>query len=140
VSALEAKFYAELLRLLEIDPSSLGARLDPAAWPRAKQMLAAKFKRRTRDEWVRVFDGSDACVAPVLDWDEAARHPHIRERATLVEIDGIWQPAPAPRFSRTVPDTPAPPAPVTPQNTQAALEPWCDGAEIAAWRCAGLID
>ena len=78
VSAIEAKFYAELLRLLEIDPASLGEQMDPAAWPRAKQILAAKFKRRTRDEWVQVFDGSDACVAPVLDWDEAAQHPHLR--------------------------------------------------------------
>ncbi|MGO9512691.1 MAG: CaiB/BaiF CoA transferase family protein [Steroidobacteraceae bacterium] len=140
VSALEDKFYAELLRQLEIDPASLGQQLDPAAWPRAKQILAAEFKRRSRDEWVQVFDGSDACVAPVLDWDEAAQHPHLVERATLIEIDGIRQPAPAPRFSRTVPDTPAPPAPLTPENTQAALESWCGAEEIAAWRSAGLID
>jgi crotonobetainyl-CoA:carnitine CoA-transferase CaiB-like acyl-CoA transferase len=98
------------------------------------------FKQRSRDEWVRVFDGSDACVAPVLDWDEAAEHPHLRERETLIEIDGIVQPAPAPRFSRTVPATPVPPAPLTPENTQAGLEPWCGAEEITAWRSAGLID
>jgi crotonobetainyl-CoA:carnitine CoA-transferase CaiB-like acyl-CoA transferase len=114
--------------------------MDPAAWPRAKQILAAMFKQRSRDEWVRVFDGSDACVAPVLDWDEAAEHPHLRERETLIEIDGIVQPAPAPRFSRTVPATPVPPAPLTPENTQAGLEPWCGAEEITAWRSAGLID
>ncbi len=140
VAAIEAKFYAELLRLLEIDPAALGRQMDPAAWPRAKQILAAMFKQRSRDEWVRVFDGSDACVAPVLDWDEAAEHPHLRERETLIEIDGIVQPAPAPRFSRTVPATPVPPAPLTPENTQAGLEPWCGAEEITAWRSAGLID
>jgi len=140
VAALEAKFYAELLRLLEIDPASLGEQMDPAAWPRAKEILTARFKRRTRAEWVQVFDGSDACVAPVLDWDEAAQHPHLKERRTLIEIDGIHQPAPAPRFSRTVPGTPASPAPLTPENTQAALEPWCGAEEIAAWRSAGVID
>jgi crotonobetainyl-CoA:carnitine CoA-transferase CaiB-like acyl-CoA transferase len=140
VAAIEAKFYAELLRLLEIDPAALGRQMDPAAWPRAKEILAAMFKQRSRDEWVRVFDGSDACVAPVLDWDEAAEHPHLRERETLIEIDGIVQPAPAPRFSRTVPATPVPPAPLTPENTQAGLEPWCGAEEITAWRSAGLID
>ncbi len=140
VAAIEAKFYAELLRLLEIDPAALGRQMDPAAWPRAKEIFAAMFKQRSRDEWVRVFDGSDACVAPVLDWDEAAEHPHLRERETLIEIDGIVQPAPAPRFSRTVPATPVPPAPLTPENTQAGLEPWCGAEEITAWRSAGLID
>jgi alpha-methylacyl-CoA racemase len=140
VAAIEAKFYAELLRLLEIDPAALGRQMDPAAWPRAKEILAAIFKQRSRDEWVRVFDGSDACVAPVLDWDEAAEHPHLRERETLIEIDGIVQPAPAPRFSRTVPATPVPPAPLTPENTQAGLELWCGAEEITAWRSAGLID
>jgi len=140
VAAIEAKFYAELLRLLEIDPAALGRQMDPAAWPRSKEILAAMFKQRSRDEWVRVFDGSDACVAPVLDWDEAAEHPHLRERETLIEIDGIVQPAPAPRFSRTVPATPVPPAPLTPENTQAGLEPWCGAEEIMAWRSAGLID
>ena len=140
VAPIEAKFYAELLRLLEIDAASLGGQMDPAAWPRAKQILAAKFKQRSRDEWIRVFDGSDACVAPVLDWDEAAQHPHLRERATLIEIDGILQPAPAPRFSRTVAAIPVPPALLTPENTQAALEPWCAAEEIKAWRSAGLIE
>jgi crotonobetainyl-CoA:carnitine CoA-transferase CaiB-like acyl-CoA transferase len=140
VAPIEAKFYAELLRLLEIDPASLGPQNDRETWPHSREILAARFKGRTSDEWVQVFDGSDACVAPVLDWDEAAQHPHLRARATLIEIDGVCQPAPAPRFSRTVPVTPTPPAPVTPENTQAALEPWCGHDEIAAWRSAGLID
>jgi len=140
VAALEPKFYAELLRLLEIEPSTLGEQLDSAAWPKAKEVLAAKLRTRSRDEWASLFANSDACVAPVLDWDEAATHAHLRERGTLVEIDGVLQPAPAPRFSRTVPDLPTPPAPVTPENTVAALGPWCSADELAALRTSGLLD
>ncbi|MGO8858220.1 MAG: CaiB/BaiF CoA transferase family protein [Steroidobacteraceae bacterium] len=140
VAALEPKFYAEFLRLLGLDAALLGEQMNPEAWPLAKAQVAARFKTRTRDDWMGVFEGSDACVAPVLDWDEAARHPHLQERKTLIEIDGITQPAPAPRFSRTVPPTPLPPAPVTPDNTRAALEPWADPEQIAAWHDAGLFD
>ncbi len=104
VGALEPQFYAELVRLSgievtpEVDPAH---RLDPARWPTAREQWAALFATRTRDEWVRVFEGSDACVAPVLDWDEAAAHPHLAARGTLVERDGQVQPAAAPRFSAT---------------------------------------
>jgi alpha-methylacyl-CoA racemase len=139
VAALEPKFYREFLRLLQLDAALLGDQMDPKAWPRAKAEVAARFRTRARDEWTRVFEGSDACVAPVLDWDEAAGHPHLKERRTLIEIDGIKQPAPAPRFSRTVPSTPLPPSPVTPDNTRAALEPWAKPDEIAAWHDAGVF-
>jgi alpha-methylacyl-CoA racemase len=139
VGALEAKFYAELLRLLEIDPAQLGAQHDPFSWPRAKEILAAKFRTRTRDEWAELFASSDACVAPVLDWREAAHHPHLAARGTIVEVDGVMQPAPAPRFSRTPPARPSPPMPVTPENTDTALADWLSGEEVAAWRSTGLI-
>ena len=102
--------------------------MDPAAWPRAKQILAAMFKQRSRDEWVRVSTDRMPALRPCSIGTKLPQHPHLRERETLIEIDGIVQPAPAPRFSRTVPATPAPPAPLTPENTQAGLEPWC-GAE-----------
>jgi len=139
VGALESKFYTELLRLLEIDPARLGPQHDRASWPRAKEILAAKFRTRTRDEWAELFASSDACVAPVLDWREAAHHPHLAARGTIVEVDGVMQPAPAPRFSRTPPPRPSPPMPVTPENTDTALADWLSGEEIAAWRSTGLI-
>jgi alpha-methylacyl-CoA racemase len=139
VGALEAKFYAELLRLLEIDPAQLGPQHDTSAWPRAKQILAAKFRTRTRDEWAQLFASSDACVAPVLDWREAAHHPHLAARGTIVEVDGVAQPAPAPRFSRTPAAQPTPPMPITPSNTDVALAEWLSSEQIADWRSAGLI-
>jgi crotonobetainyl-CoA:carnitine CoA-transferase CaiB-like acyl-CoA transferase len=139
VAPLESKFYEELLRILELDPGQLGTQEDPAAWPRAKQILAAKFRTRTRDQWATLFAATDACVAPVLDWSEAAHHTHLAARGTIVEIDGIAQPAPAPRFSRTPAGPPSPPSPVTPATTDAALSAWLSADEIGRWRSSGLI-
>jgi len=101
VGAIEAKFYAELLEGMGIDPSSLPHQHDMAKWPEMTERFAEVFKTRTRDEWSAVFDGKDACVAPVLGIDEAADHPHNRERDLVISIDGVDQPAPAPRLSRT---------------------------------------
>jgi alpha-methylacyl-CoA racemase len=140
VGPIEAKFYAELLEKLGIDAASLGPQNDAGAWPEAKRRLAAKFREQPRDDWAALFASSDACVAPVLDWDEAPRHPHLAARRTFVEVDNIVQPAPAPRFSATPPGDPAPPAPITPENTRAALAAWLSPDEIEAWRSRGLID
>jgi alpha-methylacyl-CoA racemase len=138
VGALEPKFYAELLRILEIDPATLGPQNDPASWPRAKQILASKFRSRNRDDWAALFAASDACVAPVLDWDEAAAHPQLQARDTLVTLDGIVQPAPAPRFSHTPNATPSPPQANTPDQARAALASWLNERELAAWQAAGV--
>jgi alpha-methylacyl-CoA racemase len=104
VGALEPKFYAELLRLSGmhgVPELAAEVRLDPATWPAAKQRWAELFASRTRDEWANVFAGSDACVVPVLDWDEAAADPHLAARGTYRTVDGVLQAAPAPRFDRT---------------------------------------
>ncbi len=82
--------------------------MDADAWPALGDRLAAVFATRTRDEWCAMLEGSDACFAPVLDRDEAPDHPHLRARATFVAVDGVVQPAPAPRFSRTPAATPRP--------------------------------
>ena len=143
VGALEPRFYAELLRLTgmagapELAPE---VRSDPATWPAAKRRWAELFASRTRDEWAAVFEGTDACVAPVLDWDEAPRHEHLAARQTFIEVDGIVQPAPAPRFSATPAAKPKPPAPVTPENTRAALAHWLSPDEVAGWQARGLFD
>ena len=84
--------------------------LDPATWPAAKKRWAELFATRTRDEWTAVFDGTDACVAPVLDWDEAPAYPHLAARGTYVRHDGVVQSAPAPRFDRTAAALDRPPA------------------------------
>jgi alpha-methylacyl-CoA racemase len=107
VGAIEPQFYALLRDKCGIaEDRAFDAQNDPAAWPMLKRRLAAIFLTRTRDEWCALFEDSDACVAPVLDWDEAPLHPHNRARGTFVEVDGVLQPAPAPRFSRTPGESP----------------------------------
>jgi len=101
VGAIEGRFYAELLQGLGIDPSSLPHQMDMEKWPETAERLAAVFKTKSRDEWTRVFEGTDACVAPVLELTEVASHPHNIERDLILTIDGVPQPAPAPRLSRT---------------------------------------
>ncbi len=140
IAPIEGKFYAELLRRLDIDPATMPPQMDRAHWPEAQARLAALFKTRTREEWCDLLEGTDACFAPVLTTDEAPQHPHNAARQTYVEIDGIAQPAPAPRFSRTVPDLPIPPQPPSRgQEAEAALAGWLEPAEIAALRAAGTL-
>ncbi|HEX9761493.1 MAG TPA: CaiB/BaiF CoA-transferase family protein [Acidimicrobiia bacterium] len=109
VGALEPRFYAELLQVLDLDPETLPDQLDRTGWPRLRQEIGDRFASRTREEWERRFDGTDACVVAVLDMAEAPGHPHNLERATFVEVDGITQPAPAPRFSGTPAEISRPP-------------------------------
>ncbi|MFF8447590.1 CaiB/BaiF CoA transferase family protein [Streptomyces leeuwenhoekii] len=100
VGALERHFYDEFLTLLGI-PDQAPARDDPARWEELREAIAARFRTRTRDEWTAVFEGSDACVAPVLSLREAPHHPHLAARGTFTDHGGLTQPAPAPRFSAT---------------------------------------
>jgi alpha-methylacyl-CoA racemase len=109
VGALEPKFYAELLARLGLDPAGLPAQYDRSGWPALRAALAATFGSRTQVEWAAVFDGSDACVAPVVSPADAPDHPHNAARGTFVDVGGMVQPAPAPRFSRTPAGPPAPP-------------------------------
>jgi alpha-methylacyl-CoA racemase len=101
VGAIEARFYEELLDGLDIDPSALPSQHDMGRWPEMRERFAEVFKTKTRDEWAAIFDGKDACVAPILNMDEVDNHRHNKERDLLVEVDGVSQPAPAPRLSRT---------------------------------------
>jgi alpha-methylacyl-CoA racemase len=102
VGAIEPQFYALLLEKCGIvDPELTSSQNDRKRWPEFKQKLAALFRTRSRDAWCELLEGSDACFAPVLDWDEAPRHPHNLARKTFVEQGGMVQPAAAPRFSRT---------------------------------------
>jgi alpha-methylacyl-CoA racemase len=137
VGPIEQKFYRQLLQGLDVAPAEIGDQWDPAQWPRVKGILAARFKRRTRAEWERVFQGQDVCLAPVLDLDEAAAHPHLRERATYIEVDGVMQPGPGPRFSRTALDSPTPPAALTTENAIDALRDWLPHEDIEAHLVAG---
>ena len=139
VAPIEGKFYAELLRRLDLDPAGLPPQMERQGWPVAKEKLAALFKTRTQAQWCVLLEGTDACFAPVLTSEEAPSHPHHRARGTYVEIDGVMQAAPAPRFSRTVPQVPIPPQPADPETAAEALQGWLDPAGIAALRAAGTI-
>jgi alpha-methylacyl-CoA racemase len=101
IGAIEPQFYATLRERCGLTDPAFDAQMDRAAWPVLKTKLAELFATRTRGAWCELLEGSDACFAPVLDWDEAPRHPHNVARGTFVTVDGVVQPAPAPRFSRT---------------------------------------
>lgn len=109
VGALEPRFFATLLDGLGVSSDEIPDQYDRDGWPQIRATLAARFRERTRDEWARHFEGSDACVAPVLSMAEAPFHRHNRERGTFIEVNGVTQPAPAPRFSGTPSDLTAPP-------------------------------
>lgn len=110
VGAIEPQFYAEFLRLIGLADEDLPAQHDRAGWPALRDRFAAVFRTRTRDEWTEIFVPSDACVAPVLSMAEAAEHPYNTARDVFPEMAGHPQPAPAPRFSRTAPETDGVPA------------------------------
>lgn len=136
VGALEPQFYAELLRLLELDPDEF-PQWDQPRWPEHKARFAAVFATRTRDEWTTRLEGADACVTPVLGMFEAAQHPHNVARGTFTQVDGKLQPAPAPRFSRTPAKVSGPPSEPG-ADTDAVLADWGIG-DVARLRDRGAV-
>lgn len=139
VAAIEQRFWNELLERLALDASQLPSREDPANWPILREAIAARIASRTRDAWDEVFRDSDACVAPVLDFDEAPHHGHAVARGAFLEIDGVPQPAPAPRFSRTPPERPTPPRPADNADPSHSLAGWLDAGRIERWKASGLL-
>ncbi len=123
VGALEPQFYRALLTGLDLTEEELPRQHDVAGWPVLRKRFTELFASRTRDEWAAHFADRDACVSPVLSFAEVAEHPQIRARNTLVEVDGVVQAAPAPRFSRSDPGPPAPPA-EHPTAVAEVLEQW----------------
>lgn len=125
VGPLEPQFYAAFLDGLGLAGADLPSQYDRSGWPVLRERFTTLFKSRTRDEWAKHFEGTDACVTPVLSWIEATQHPHPVGRGTHIEVDGVVQAAPAPRFSRSAPATPtAPPSTTTPlEDVLASWEP-----------------
>lgn len=103
VGSIEPQFYALLIAHAGLDKKQFSAQMNSQTWPQLKQALAAVFKAKTRSEWCEILEGTDVCFAPVLSILEAPEHPHNKARKTFVAVDGVMQPAPAPRFSRTPP-------------------------------------
>jgi alpha-methylacyl-CoA racemase len=146
IGSIEPQFYLQLLehtglaKVYEDAGEELPHQMDRARWPEMKARLSEIFLGRTRDEWCSIMEGTDICFAPVLTMDEAARHPHNVERGTFVEVAGVTQPAPAPRFDRTPVEIERPPA-HTGQHTDEILAEWlgADAARIDALRAAGTV-
>jgi alpha-methylacyl-CoA racemase len=139
IGALEGQFYAELIERAGLAGEDLPHQMDRPRWEELRTRLAALFRTRTRDEWCALLEGTDACFAPVLSMAEAPEHPHNRARGTFVAPDGIVQPAPAPRFSRTPAAIRRPPS-APGADTDEALAAWGFTAEeIAKLRDAGAV-
>jgi alpha-methylacyl-CoA racemase len=137
VGAIEPKFYAELLQRMGLAGEALPDQNDRAGWPALRQRLARAFAQKDRAEWERIFEGADACAYPVLTFAEAATHAHAAARAAHVDIDGIVQPAPAPRFSRTSGQVRGSPPERGAQGREALADWGFDGNAIARLRELG---
>jgi len=131
LACLEPKFFKEFVRLAGLEGENLPDQMDEANWPELKNRLEAVFKGKTREEWRALLEGTDACFAPVLSLEEAPKHPHNQARENFIAVDGVLQPAPAPRFSRTRPQVRS--GPCRPgQHTDQALSDWGIPAEEVA--------
>jgi len=120
IGSIEPQFYELLCQIAELDKSIFGKQMSRDSWPKQKEEIKKIFLNKTRDEWCELMEGTDICFAPVLDMSEAPKHPHNIERKTFIELEGVTQPAPAPRFSRTEPEISSSPS-VVGENTDEVL-------------------
>ncbi len=139
VGALEPHFYAALLEGLGLGDHDLPSQMDREGWPRLREVFAEEFRRRSREEWERRFAGTDACVAPVLSMDEAPAHPHNRERSSFMTIEGVRQPAPAPRFGGTPVRAPSSPVGSGENTTEVLAELGISPEQIGRLRESGVV-
>jgi alpha-methylacyl-CoA racemase len=139
VGAIEPQFYALLLEKTGVSDERFQKQLDKDQWLTLTEELAAIFKTKTRDEWCKIMENTDVCFAPVLDMNEAPEYPHNKERGTFLEIEGVIQPAPAPRFSRTIPEAPCPPAKSGEHTKQILLQHGYSETEIDLLKRKGII-
>jgi alpha-methylacyl-CoA racemase len=139
LGAIEPPFFADFLLRAGLPAEWSAAQADPARWPALREAIAEAFARHTQAHWCRVFDGSDACVAPVLAFSEAAAHAHLAARHTLSQEDGVWQAAPAPRFDRTPARRPRPPGALGADTEAALAEAGATSADLQRWRQAGAL-
>ena len=139
LGAVESNFYAQALKILGLE-ELLADQWKKEQWPQAKQHIAARIRTQSRDHWCAVYEGTESCFAPVLNLKEAPEHPHLKARGTYVEIEGVTQPAPAPRFSRSVPDTPQAFRPWKTEEATEILSPWLSPSEIKAFLNSTLMN
>jgi alpha-methylacyl-CoA racemase len=139
VAAIEPQFFAALLEVLELDAATVPDQNDQARWPELRTTLAAAIASRPRSTWLERAEGSDACIAPVLTMTEAAGHPHVRARGTIVEHGGVPQPAPAPRFSASPAALGRLPVPPGSDSDAVLAEAGYSEGEVADLRARGVV-
>jgi alpha-methylacyl-CoA racemase len=139
VGALEPQFFAELVHRAGLPEQQIEIRNDREQWPDMHTRYAEMFRQRTRDEWMALFEGSDACAGPVLNFTEAAQHPHNAARGTFFRQDGVLQAAPAPRFGRTPAAWPRPPGAPGADTHVVLKESGATDEEIRQWQAAGAL-
>jgi alpha-methylacyl-CoA racemase len=139
LGSIEPQFYAELRRLAGLDGSEWDAQMDRSNWPGLKAKLVDLFRTKSRVEWCAIMEHTDVCFAPVLSIADAPKHPHNVARSTFVEVAGVTQPAPAPRFSRTVPEISSPPSHPGQQTDEVLALAGFSGADVASLRESGAV-
>ena len=139
IGSLEPKFYAEMVKRLGLDERVLRLQGDASQWPALREAIAAAVRTRTRDEWSALLEGTDVCFAPVLALGEVHQHPHAVARGTYVEVAGVVQPGPAPRFDRSVPDHPRPAPAIGAHTAEVLAECGFADTDIESLRAAGVI-
>jgi crotonobetainyl-CoA:carnitine CoA-transferase CaiB-like acyl-CoA transferase len=139
VAPIETRFFEELLQRLDIPKEEFPNRWDRSQWSRLRETLAAKFRTRSRDEWCTALEGTDACFAPVLTMAEAPKHPHFAAREVFVDVGGVQQPRPAPRFSRNTPAMPTPPKTASREEALASLRQWFGAERYAQLEHGGQL-
>lgn len=139
IASVEPQFYAALMDKLGEDAAGMENQWDMANWPELKEKMAVVFKGKTRDEWDAFFDGADICYAPVLSMAEVRHHPHHQARGTFIDDGEVWQPAPAPRFSRTPGEIVRPPAEIGAHSRDILSEFGFDQAQVDALLESGAV-
>ena len=139
IGSLEPKFYAEMVRRLGLDEKFLRLQGDASQWPALREAIAAAVRTRTRDEWSALLEGTDVCFAPVLNLAEVHLHPHAVARGTYVEVAGVVQPGPAPRFDRSVPDRPRPAPEIGAHTAEVLSECGFTAKDLSGLKAAGVI-
>ena len=139
IGSIEPQFYALLCQIAELDEKVFSKQMSRDLWPEQKEEIKKVFLKKTRDEWCDLMEGTDVCFAPVLDMSEAPQHPHNKERKTFIDLEGVTQPAPAPRFSRTEPEVVSSPSIVGEHTNEVLSSIGLSEEDISTLKTSGAV-
>ena len=139
IGSIEPQFYALLCQIAELDEKVFSKQMSRDLWPEQKEEIKKIFLKKTRDKWCELMEGTDVCFAPVLDMSEAPQHPHNKERKTFIDLEGVTQPAPAPRFSRTEPEVVSSPSIVGEHTNEVLSSIGLSEEDISSLKTSGAV-